>query len=129
MRETKRRNKITKAQKDRAKEKIYEKRHEFQKLREAVKILTEEQKQSEEYRSLVALVNERLEKKRLENMKYRECKLAYSRRKRDEKIKHRMQYDQTQQREDNELAEELANYHFEIFDRFSMFDYISCATF
>jgi hypothetical protein len=34
-----------------------------------------------------------------------------------------------QPREDNELAEELANYHFEIFDRFSMFDYISCATF
>jgi hypothetical protein len=114
-----RKNRHTKAQKDRAKEKIYEKRHEFQKLREFVNTLTEEEKQSDEYCGIVALVNERLEKKRLENIKYRECKLAYSRNKREEKLKPF----------DHALDDELANYHFEIFDRFSMFDYMSFANF
>lgn len=122
------RQNTTKREKDRARDKIYQKRLEFQKLRDFVNSLTEEQKQSGAYRDTVAFVHERLERKRLENIKYRESKLAYSRKKRDEKLKQRMQYDIIQKREvcDHALDEELANYHFDIF---SFYDFASSCTF
>lgn len=113
-------NRLSKAQKDRAKEKIYLKRHEYKQLRELVKSLTEEEKQSEAYCGIVALVNERLEKKRLENIKYRYSKLAYAKRKRESLLN---QQQQVVCVEDNKLFDaQLDNCHFDIFDSFSIFD-------
>jgi hypothetical protein len=115
------RSRLTKAQKDRSKEKIYQKRHEFQQLRELVNSLTEEEKQSEAYCGVVALVCERIERKRLENIKYRDSKIAYAKRKRETLLKQKQQEAYVG---NNKLGDaELDNYHFDIFDRFSVFDF------
>lgn len=111
-----------------ARDKLYQKRLEFQKLREMVKSLTEEEKQSDAYCGIVALVNERIEKKRLENLKYRDTKMAYAKRKREMILSKQRIYEENKLREKETTStlgeEELDKYHFDIFDRFSMFDFL-----
>lgn len=112
----------TKAQKVCAKDKIYQKRLEFQRLREMVNSLTDEEKQSEVYCGIVALVNKRIERKRLENIKYRASKIAYAKRKRAQQQVYEGNKLREREETTNGLACELDNYHFDIFDRVSVFD-------
>lgn len=85
------RKKKTAAEKDRSKQSIYKRRAEISELRELVSQLTEEEKQSDEYKDIVLFLEAKKEQKRLENIKYRDQKRLYYLKKKEEKKNHMCQ--------------------------------------
>jgi len=96
---------------------IYAKRASDSAIREIVRNLSEEEKQQDEFKNLVAYVELLRIRKKMENEKYKESKRLYARRKmlRKKQEQAQAQAQAAMQSQDNILEKDLENYQFDIF--------------